>query len=408
VLLRFEVPLAAWILGPSEQSLFLGTSFRYRHCRVVVTLLGDAQSSRIESLPPKSRYVRKNNALGYMVFPESEGDEYLRRLLTDHNWADLLRFVSTVGNRVLRAIRNQGAVPHVTEIRTTSTKPEEDLLRWRVESSDDAKIWTSVVPVPQGLDGIGARFWPQVEPEIEAWNWREIEIALEYDLPARPEQEFTTNSIEFLRLGNLRMAITESVIGLEIVLNRYLKESLMERGIGKKDADDFVSPQLGLSNRVSVLLPLLWPGLSGEVDLNKVRSVVDWRNRVVHKTGNLPEELESQIVKERVGEVVGLTYLLAMELRKMEATPQIREVKQAIANTYKVELEFTVAGQHQLLVAVRSPVDRETMRKIIDEVGVRWSAYDKQFEASRHLTAIFVDSATAGLGRWREGQFVEG
>lgn len=387
--------------------MFLGTSFTYRHCRVVATLLGDGHASRLDSLPPEEQYVRKNTTLGYTVLPEPEGDEYLRGLLTDHNWAALLRFVSTVGNRVLRAIRNQGSVPHVTEIRTTSAKPEEELLRWRVESSDDAETWTSVIPEPQGLDGIGARFWPPVEPEIKALNWREIEIALEHDLPPRPEQEFTTNSIEFLRLGNLRMAITESIIGLEIVLNKYLKQSLMERGIGKKDVDDFVGPQLGLSNRVSVVLPFTSPQLSGEVDLNKVRSVVDWRNRVVHKTGNLPEELDAEIVRERVGEVVRLTYLLAMELRKMEATPQIRELIQAIATAHKVETEFTVTGPHQLLMVVWAPVERETMRKIIEEVGVRWSEYDKQFEAPRHLTAIFVDSTTAGLGRWREGHFVE-
>jgi hypothetical protein len=59
----------------------------------------------------------------------------------------------------------------------------------------------------------------------------------------------------------------------------------------------------------------------------------------------------------------------------MEATPQIRELTQAVATAHKVEPEFTVTGPHQLLMVVRAPVERETMRKIIEEVGVCWSEY---------------------------------
>ena len=68
------------------------------------------------------------------------------------------------------------------------------------------------------------------------------------------------------------MAVMESVIGLEIALARFLTNYLASvRGLEVAKVKSFVNPQLGLTDRVAVLLDLTMADrIKGRVDLDKV------------------------------------------------------------------------------------------------------------------------------------------
>src|SRR4029450_5705664 len=113
---------------------------------------------------------------------------------------------------------------------------------------------------------------------------------LQDDLPVPPEQEFTTNVLEHLKANNLRLAVLEAIIGLEIVLTRYLRAFLRAyQGTPEDRINKFLSPDFGLTARLSGVLDLTLNETDRrEFDLTKVMTVVSWRNKVTHGEGRLP------------------------------------------------------------------------------------------------------------------------
>src|SRR5206468_3398356 len=91
--------------------------------------------------------------------------------------------------------------------------------------------------------------------ELNINDWTLVEEAIQDDLKAGPEKEFYTNALEHSRVGNLRLAVVESVISLEILLAQWLHQVLPTRGVRK--VNDLLKPQLDLFTRVNLLLPML-------------------------------------------------------------------------------------------------------------------------------------------------------
>jgi hypothetical protein len=90
---------------------------------------------------------------------------------------------------------------------------------------------------------------------IETTSWEKVatEILEQKNPPA--ELELAVNSMEHWHSKNLRLAVLESVIGLGIVMASFLRAYLTYRKeIPEAQLKDFLSPEFGLTSRLSGLL----------------------------------------------------------------------------------------------------------------------------------------------------------
>src|SRR5690349_11986639 len=72
-----------------------------------------------------------------------------------------------------------------------------------------------------------------------------------------PEDEFLTNTRWHIRNGNLRLALVDSVIGLEIVLARFLDSYLrVIKSVPDSRIRKFIKPDLGITARLAAILDL--------------------------------------------------------------------------------------------------------------------------------------------------------
>src|SRR5262249_22809652 len=150
----------------------------------------------------------------------------------------------------------------------------------------------------------------------------DIVEAVEENEPPSPAQEFVVNALEHVTLGNFRYAILEAVIALEIVLARYLRLALERRDLPKEAIDDFLSPQLALRDRVSVLLNLtLGRDALQDYDFGKILTVIRWRNHIVHRHGHLPVGLQAKDIFEGTRALLGLVLFIDSKYAELLAEP---------------------------------------------------------------------------------------
>jgi hypothetical protein len=116
-------------------------------------------------------------------------------------------------------------VAHVAPLKTEPGKADFFLRKWAVSVAEDGAAWEALMP-----RDIGVEFLLLAESEdrgmIDSADWPDIAEAIEDDRRAGPEQEFATNVIEHTRKDNLRLALPEAIIGLEIVMTGFLRAHL--------------------------------------------------------------------------------------------------------------------------------------------------------------------------------------
>lgn len=137
-------------------------------------------------------------------------------------------------NRIIRSITNFGLVTHVREFKPSEVAGDVWLDLFSVETSPDGAAWTRLGQRPADLGELLARQAlrrRQHFDELKIENLSEIQEAIEDDLSAGPERTFLANALEHLRRGDLRVAVVESVICLEILLGQLLPKLLEKSSV---------------------------------------------------------------------------------------------------------------------------------------------------------------------------------
>ncbi|GAG58886.1 unnamed protein product, partial [marine sediment metagenome] len=175
-------------------------------------------------------------------------------------------------------------------------------------------------------------------PVLYISNWPEIKEAIQDNLQSPLENELLANTHEFLRVGNNKMAILESVTCLDIILSQYLKIFLTNRkNLDTKRIGKFLTTQFGLKARIAGLLDLT---LSREslkyVNIESVLQAIKWRNDIVHKYGNLPSGVSNNDLKQAIEDTLNLIYILVRERDQIIAEPSLIEISENIAKKYNI------------------------------------------------------------------------
>lgn len=308
---------------------------------------------------------------------------------------EIVSSVLRVANHFLRTLRVQGNVLGLEEFHFRSLKPASQLRRLGLKLT----IETDVFEPPKGTgfsslltdfeSAPGAFFLTTYAPQV-----REM---LEDNRPIEPEDEFLINSLEFLNKRNLRMAIIESTIALEIAMSRYLPIALAKKGVSAKAIKDFLSPELGLNKRITAVLPLLES--FDKIDFLKVRGLVRNRNRIVHITGYL----DPSITHAEIEEQIGATENLIARLRHLRLNTELEPEKKKIADKMLaipgvLGIDTTLRSDHKVYFEVTvSSTEPSDPKQIIDELMISAKERDARFDKKDHLFALVRNVAGAVL-----------
>jgi len=383
--LRCKVPLSTYVLGHSAEALNLESQFKHDNISVKLKLMGEKPLASEEAEKNKLFVCKVNNIFFFI--------EEVKIDVKESEYPKLLRFLTPIINRVFRNIRNFGTVAHINEIYPEDQDARHYLSIWTVEISEDGKSWKNIInddPLKQFL------YMQRTKPIAKLYSsiWPDIEEAIQDNLSAHPEQEFVTNAIEYLRNRNYRMALLESIICLEIVLNQHLSKYLsINMKISKGRINKFLIPQLGLTARVSVLLNLC---LNSEdikkVEFNNVLNVINWRNHIIHKTGHLPKDLPDGMIYQNINSVLNLVFLLAQRRNQIEASPEMQQIGKNISEKHDVPIpSIWLLDRHRVLVEFVFYVipsnfpEVQVLEALALEASTLLSARDKRFNPPEHL-----------------------
>lgn len=421
---RCTIPCEIYTIGPNQKLLDVSAAFYHKGYAGHLSLPG-GESFEVPTLPKLLRFARKAQGLQITLCDEQCTTETapLADLIQTERLPDLFRMMQILGGRVCRAIRNFGATPEMperlAEKAVEAAEIESHFRKWSPETSGDGKSWTPIFPSTLAsafaslLPPLVSRDTELSQPaEIKVFLWPDIAEALEEDREPAPEQEFYTNAIGHLRQRNLRLAVLESIICLEIVLTQFLQQHLTISGhVPPQRIKKFLSPEIGLTARLSALLNLtLHESYMADIDLDKVLKVVEWRNRVTHRTGHLPRDLRGETVEDHVWAVLSLCRLLAERRDNIAATPELKTVAEALQKRFNVLWPLIwLKRSHRVRMDISfftAPAleERQNIFELIaSEAGKLFRNRDSRFDPSGHLTIHFKEVPEKTLGWFRAG-----
>jgi hypothetical protein len=415
VLFKYPLDQFVYVNGPTLESLNLETSFQESEYLVTVHLEGDKPLEIEEHQGIK--YYRRCTSLSFemkcQTTEPSKIEEFKSLVKDETKRSDFVNILASVINRVLLGLRNYGTVPHIQEVHPNVHEAKTYLFHWEVIFSENDKNYQSVLPKPSIADifNIQIQKLGKKSLKLESSLWPYIEEAIQDKLEPPPEQEFFTNTIEFLQIGNLRMALLESTICLEIVLTQYLQAFLsIRKNIPSKQIKKFLKPEIGLTARLAGLLNLtLDTDDLKNIDIEKLLEVVEWRNDIVHRTGHLPPHLKEEDLREGISRIFKLALLLAERGKQIQDEPKLQEIAKKISDANKVPIpNIWFRGQHYALVEIQflfSEIpERVVLEKVSQDLSEELKKIDQRFVPERHLFIRFLQFPKKPVARWYKGK----
>lgn len=416
MIIRYKYPFSAFINGSSKEALTLTTHFNEQEASVKVTIDAD-EPMELKDATPDMKYFCSTKSISFIIVikeADANGLIPLKDIYEKEDLDKITPFIILIINRVLRSIRNYGTVAHVDEIIPSKENAMSFLRYIEAEISTDGVKYIALVPPPEQLWEMLSGYYSRAEkPSINSINWPDIEEAIQEQLKPKPENEFFTNSIEFLRKGNMRMAIIESIICLEIVLTRYLKAYLKnKKKIPSERVDKkFLSSQFGLTARIAGLLNLtLEENDLKNVDIDKVLKTINWRNCIVHKTGHIPEHLTDEVLSDGIISVLSLSTVLSRKHSLLVSEPKMREIAKIIADKHGIPMPNIMSWKHFASVDINlffaNFPGADTLNQIVKDISDELQALDNRFIPEACLYVRFMRFPNKVIARFSKGNLI--
>ncbi len=428
--IRLGVPLNLFLNAKDPAQLNPSLKFDYGDSEVRVTLKGGSPLRVERSDEPHFRTIHECQI---EIREKEKSADSLLGLVESKNFGELVNSLMPIVNRTLSGIRNFGWVTTAREYKAEE-KPETLLRAWhamfRVRGS-----WKEIAPQPKRdpFDFIG---FSALEENVERGSlsvarWRDIEQALVESLKPNPEQEFLTNALQHLRDENLRLAIIEATVCLEIVLSQTAQLYLqVKRHFPKRKAESVLN-NVGLTSRVGLILnSILSHNEWSTPQVDKVLKAINWRNKIVHRTGRLDPSVPSEEVHDAVYEMLNLALALGRKREKLRTAPEVQEISRAIGNQFDCpNPEIEILRYHEISATFSFPSEgsaylrpfgatkapetkipnREGLQRIVNELGLKLKARDPRFDPKKHLSVTFQRGLLAGKvfatlekGEWKQ------
>lgn len=421
MMLRVRIPQPLWLYGRCEDDLdVVSVSFLYNRYAVTFTLEGGKVIKAAWAEPDDSCQWFRESSHAILVITEiAKSSSPITDLITPSAHEDLLGLIEGATMKSIRVVRNVGFVPELPESLPHNNTPENILRSWGPEVSSDGTSWAELFPSASGghsgLLGMmprGRRGFPS-KGELDIGNWSRIKEVLEDNLDIAPEDEFLTNTIGHLRTGNFRLALVDAVIGLEIVLSRYLRCYLaIIKKMPDKRIEAFLRNDFGLTPRLAGLLDLtIHESYLKDIKLDQVLQAVTWRNHIVHKTGQLPTHVPVETVREHIDAVLKLARTLADLYVDTSALTDREKISEKLKANWSERISWTrlwIKPWHQVYAeidcGIGDPLTKEEMNLIAAELGEYLKARDKRFDPGSDLHVNFKSFLGMSVGMYICGE----
>jgi hypothetical protein len=413
--LRYVIPMTIFAYAWKDDEFVLEGTFEDGALRVAYGFVG--HDNPIENANAAIPFPRLMVYSGLQIEIDDLDSSILGPLVTAKKWDALVAILAKIANRILRAVRNFGVSTNVAEIRVEPIGAESYLRQWLAVTVEGDRATELIATERAVFEEVWQALFSGMESrygELFAVRWPAIRDAVRENREPGPGQEFIVNAMEHVRRRNLRYALLEAVIALEIAMTSFLRLFLTRRGIPKQRIEQFLSPTLTLHDRISILLDLTSRprDLQGrEIDL--AIKAIAWRNDVVHRYGKIRDGIPENVVRDGIWAVIRLAGFLETRYQELNADPEM----QAIANEVMEELGRGLAAP---LILLRSPephhyvaevvyiadvVPTPTgLQTIVDRLADKLLKRDSAFDKMRRFYVRFVVSPSDVRARWMSGQ----
>ncbi|WP_336101971.1 hypothetical protein [Paenibacillus phytohabitans] len=314
--LRWSIPIELYILSNDEVQTCYKIKFEYKGMESVVEFISEFSGQKIQNDKTSFNYY-KTKYIQFTIEDKPDSDN-VSQLIEDRK--KLTKTMFKLTNRVIKNLRVHGLIPYLHELVLMdenyydflfdSLNPtfSSDNINWKNVSDFRISILNNLSRYPNDLVKRESNY----SFSMDYGRWEKVREQIIADNPIPTELDLYLNSIEHLRSKNYRLSVLESVIGLEVALTGFLREYLKNRKkFTKKKIEEFLKPEFGLSARLSGLLDLtINPKSLEQVNLETVKNVVNWRNKIVHSIGQIPEGVSEQQIEDGIEQVLMLLIIL--------------------------------------------------------------------------------------------------
>lgn len=416
---RCSVPVSLSVRATDEEATnvsFAGTTRDGEY--ISVSFEGD----RIDEygLDGENYFVRFVKAV---VFSYELSDNHRVNRITDptRQMREVAEWILQMTNRFFRCLRHFAVCPHVDEIHEQLEDVDKLLALWEVEISIDGVTWERAAADVDNTELLAFLLSNRIAFTDGRANFNvryrdDVEEAFLSGLEPPPEYQYAVNALEALNMHKIRWAIVEAVIGLDIAVARYLEAYLRSRSFPKRVIDDFLSPQLDLKRRVSVLLPSYLEESDGVLRgerLVRVLSAINARNRIVHQ-GKC--DLSRDKAFELVTAVLEVSTYLSWKRRQLDDGPRFTEIcraslRRVLGDCFFVRVELV--DRHAMSVDVTFYVTNEfpeepVLLDAVMDLSTSIQREDPWFRPERDLVVVFKDFPGISMPNLRQAVWKNG
>jgi hypothetical protein len=330
MMLRYVVPVEFEVYGEGLDEGALTSAFAFKRLNVDVRL---ASGEKPYTMDIDGRSVQTLTIDHLSISIDDRSDNSLTNLVRSSQWDTVLKTLLRVANGCISQIRDTGGVPHVHTITKSGREDARFVLHnFDVQVSEDGTTWRDIIEKSELYPDARRYLVQLMVSKPKGWlslsRWASVKSSLASGVDPDVAAQCTVNAQEYLELGNLRLAVLESVMGLELSVASYLSEyGKRKLHMSKDQIETMLAPTVTLEIRLKCLLPFCQGDRALPDDsLKKVVTVVKWRNAIVHKLGGLPAGTSPDVAASYIQEVILVVEWFRFQVRNMEtASPPITQ-----------------------------------------------------------------------------------
>jgi len=320
--LKFNLPIRI-NLTTNEKECFNNTFINFNYEKYNCFLNLKSEKDIIEN-NEKEKITYTRNYHGISITIEDNSKDTIENYIKEQSMVQMLKLINLISNRCLLVFRNYGYLTKIKEffLQLDSKHIEQFksfFMMLDVEISKNnnneyekiLKYWDFKIEFFEEFTiGLTQESYFNIYKKeyLEYDTWLDIKDALENNLEITEERYFSVNSLEHISNNNIRLAVIETVISLEIAVNKYLKNYLKFKNIPNDRIGNLINSKTGIHSMVSVLLDLtIEEEVMEHIKIDEVLELITLRNDIIHKNKKIPKEPSKQ--KEIFGQIASAIVL---------------------------------------------------------------------------------------------------
>ena len=364
--LKFNLPIGINLSANEKECL--NDTFINFNCKKYNCFLKLKSEKDIIENKEKEEITYTRNYHGISITIEDNNKGTIENFIKEQSMVPMLKLINSISNRCLLVFRNYGYLTKVKEFSLQlDSKDTEQLQSFfmmldtkisKKNNNEYEKIleyWNFKI----GFAEVLTRSWLQKsyfnifdEEYLDYNNWLDIKDALENNLEITEERYFSVNSLEHIYNNNIRLAVIETVISLEIAVNKYLKDYLKFRNIPDDRIGNLINSKTGIHSMVSVLLDLsIEEEVMKAIKIDEVLKLITLRNKIIHENKKIPKESSEH--KEIFSQIASTRFLCKLLFGFCSKRINIKALLKNTQTSYDIEnIEIRCLPDNPIIVLI--------------------------------------------------------